>query len=205
MAPKKYKEIEPKRMAQEVQVFDGFLTDAECDHIIALADSKMAPSSVVDGATGESVANPVRTSYNTFLAKNSDQVIADVDARCSQLTGIPEENAEHLQVIRYKEGQKYEPHYDSFDPNEPGSKVTLARGGQRTTTVLLYLCDVEEGGETVFPHKNAQVTPKKGRAVLFKSTYPDGTLDPDALHGSNPVIKGIKYAANKWYREGQFE
>ena len=71
-------------------------------------------------------------------------------------------------------------------------------------TVLLYLCDVEEGGETKFPLKNTQVTPKKGRAVLFKSTHPDGALDPKSLHGSNPVIKGEKWACNKWYRERPF-
>lgn len=202
--PKKLKEPKPQRMDQPVQVFDGFLSDAECDHVIALSTEKLAPSSVVHHQTGESVPDPVRTSYNCFIARGTDQIIADIDARCSMLTGIPEEHGEDLQVLRYQLDQKYEPHHDYFDPVYEGSKKTLENGGQRTVTVLLYLSDVEEGGETKFPLKNTQVTPKKGRAVLFKSTYPDGELDPKSLHGSNPVIKGEKWAANKWYRERPF-
>jgi prolyl 4-hydroxylase len=56
------------------------------------------------------------------------------------------ENGEDIQVLRYKHGEKYEPHYDYFTDN-----VNTVRGGHRYATVLLYLTDVEEGGETVFP------------------------------------------------------
>jgi prolyl 4-hydroxylase len=48
--------------------------------------------------------------------------------------------------LRYKHGEKYEPHYDYFSDN-----VNTARGGHRYATVLLYLTDVAAGGETVFP------------------------------------------------------
>lgn len=61
------------------------------------------------------------------------------------------ENGEELQVLRYEEGQKYEPHYDYFV-----DKINIARGGHRLATVLMYLTDVEKGGETVFP--KAEVT-----------------------------------------------
>ena len=45
-----------------------------------------------------------------------------------------------LQVLRYGNGQQYKPHFDSLDNDSP-----------RTATVLVYLSDVEEGGETTFP------------------------------------------------------
>lgn len=56
------------------------------------------------------------------------------------------ENGEDIQVLRYMHGEKYEPHYDYFT-----DKVNTIRGGHRTATVLMYLTDVAEGGETVFP------------------------------------------------------
>lgn len=58
----------------------------------------------------------------------------------------PPENGEDIQVLRYEEGQRYEPHYDYFT-----DKVNIVRGGHRLATVLMYLSDVEKGGETVFP------------------------------------------------------
>lgn len=63
------------------------------------------------------------------------------------------ENGEATQVLRYGPGQKYEGHYDYFF-----DRVHNQRGGHRYATVLMYLNNVEEGGETVFP--NAKVTLK---------------------------------------------
>lgn len=47
-------------------------------------------------------------------------------------------------------------------------------------------------------HRKLSVPPKEGTAALFYSVKPDGRLDPMALHGACPVIKGVKWGANIW-------
>jgi prolyl 4-hydroxylase len=42
------------------------------------------------------------------------------------------------------------------------------------------------------------VPPRKGDAILFYSQTPDGTLDPNSLHGACPVLSGTKWGANLW-------
>lgn len=61
------------------------------------------------------------------------------------------ENGENIQVLRYEVTQKYEPHFDYFYDEKD-----QLRGGHRYATILMYLSDVEEGGETVFPKAEVQ-------------------------------------------------
>ena len=88
-------------------MFEGFLTDQEADHLIALAAPKMANSTVVDNDTGESFASEVRTSTGTFLDPGQDAVVARIERRISLVSNLPQANGEGLQILRYSDGQKY--------------------------------------------------------------------------------------------------
>jgi prolyl 4-hydroxylase len=57
-----------------------------------------------------------------------------------------------MQILRYENGQKYDPHYDYFH-----DQVNSAprRGGQRMATMLIYLEDTEQGGETDISQRRA--------------------------------------------------
>nr|2JIJ_A Chain A, PROLYL-4 HYDROXYLASE [Chlamydomonas reinhardtii]2JIJ_B Chain B, PROLYL-4 HYDROXYLASE [Chlamydomonas reinhardtii]2JIJ_C Chain C, PROLYL-4 HYDROXYLASE [Chlamydomonas reinhardtii] len=188
----------------------NFLSDEECDYIVEKARPKMVKSSVVDNESGKSVDSEIRTSTGTWFAKGEDSVISKIEKRVAQVTMIPLENHEGLQVLHYHDGQKYEPHYDYFhDPVNAGPE----HGGQRVVTMLMYLTTVEEGGETVLPNAEQKVTgdgwsecakrglavkPIKGDALMFYSLKPDGSNDPASLHGSCPTLKGDKWSATKW-------
>jgi prolyl 4-hydroxylase len=53
-----------------------------------------------------------------------------------------------LQVLRYELGQKYDAHHDVGELDSKSGQQLAADGGFRAATALLYLSDVEEGGET---------------------------------------------------------
>jgi hypothetical protein len=53
----------------------------------------------------------VRTSTGTFFDKDFDEVISAVEDRVSLVTMLPKANQEGLQVLKYVDGQKYEPHH----------------------------------------------------------------------------------------------
>lgn len=197
-------------------LFKKFLTDEECEHIINKAKPSMTKSSVVDNQTGKSMDSTVRTSTGTFFARGQDEVLASVEKRIAQVSHIPEENGEGMQVLHYVNGQKYEPHHDYFHDTVNPQK---SNGGQRVATMLMYLTTVEEGGETVFPNsaekvdgaqwsecakRGLAVKTMKGDALLFYSLKPDGETDPSSLHGSCATTKGEKWSATKWMHVGSF-
>lgn len=186
---------------------ERFLADWECDHIIREAAPHLKRSTVVDEKSkgGESQVHFARTSEGMFFPpRPKDRVLKDIEKRIEALTGIPSENGEAFQVLRYSVGGEYKPHYDYFDRNSPGGSTHLKRGGQRVATVLLYLNTTEEGGETIFPKAGKRVNPTKGSAVLFYNCKPDGNEDPLSLHGGAPVRKGEKWIMTKWLRQKAF-
>lgn len=141
--PSKVKQVSWKPRAF---VYEGFLTDEECDHLVSLAKSELTRSSVADNKSGASKLSEVRTSSGMFIPKAKDPIVAGIEDKIAAWTFLPKDNGEAIQVLRYEHGQKYDPHYDYFsDP------VNIARGGHRIATVLMYLTDVIKGGETVFP------------------------------------------------------
>ena len=129
-------------------------------------------------------------------------MVAAIEARIARLLGWPLENGEGLQVLRYGPGAEYKPHYDYFDPAEPGTASILARGGQRVATLIMYLQEPDQGGATVFPDLRLQVVPRRGSAVFF--SYSQAHPCSQSLHGGMPVLAGEKWIATKWLREDEF-
>eukprot|EP01025_Chloroclados_australasicus_P050639 TRINITY_DN5845_c0_g1_i1.p1 TRINITY_DN5845_c0_g1~~TRINITY_DN5845_c0_g1_i1.p1 ORF type:complete len:309 (-),score=38.08 TRINITY_DN5845_c0_g1_i1:202-1128(-) len=195
----------------------NFLSEEECDHIIQKAKPGMQKSSVVDNKTGKSVDSQVRTSTGTFFNKGEDNIISTIEQRVAQVSMLPVEHQEGLQVLHYVDGQKYEPHFDYFHDDW---HIRSENGGQRIVTVLMYLTTVEEGGETVFPNaerkvegsewsdcarKGLAVKPYRGDALMFFSLFPNGTTDQASMHGSCPTTKGEKWSATKWIHVENFQ
>ena len=185
-----------------VVVFGGFLSDEECDALVADAAPRMARSETVVNATGGNEVNAARTSQGMFFGRAETALCARIEARIAALLHWPVENGEGLQILHYRPGAEYKPHHDYFDPAQPGMGAVLQRGGQRVGTLVMYLNTPAQGGGTTFPDVGLEVAPIKGNAVFFSYDRPHASTR--TLHGGAPVLAGDKWVATKWLREGEF-
>lgn len=185
-----------------VVVFGNLLSDEECESLIELSQPKLARSQTVDNQTGGEEVNSARTSDGMFFSRAEHPVVERVEKRLAELVKWPFENGEGLQVLRYRMGAQYVPHYDYFDPAQPGTAKIVQRGGQRVATIVMYLRTPERGGATIFPDIGLEVQPVKGSGVFFSYDRPHP--DTKTLHGGTPVTLGEKYVATKWLRESEF-
>jgi prolyl 4-hydroxylase len=186
-----------------IVVLGNLLSDQECDDLIALAKPRLARSLTVATKTGGEEVNDDRTSNGMFFQRGENELVRSIEARLARLLDWPEENGEGLQILHYRPGAEYKPHYDYFDPVEPGTPTILKRGGQRVATIVMYLAEPDQGGGTTFPDVNLVVAPKRGNAVFF--SYDRAHPVTRTLHGGAPVLAGEKWIATKWLRERRFE
>jgi prolyl 4-hydroxylase len=186
----------------QVVVIGGLLTEEECDALIAAAQPRMQRSLIVQTSTGGDEESPDRTSRGMFFERGENPVVARVEERLSRLVGWPVNHGEGMQVLHYRCGAEYKPHYDYFDPDEPGTPTILKRGGQRLATLVMYLNNPARGGGTVFPDLKLEIAPQKGSAVFF--SYPVAHPASQSLHGGAPLLEGEKWVATKWFRAGVF-
>lgn len=209
------------RLASRPAIFHvgGLLSEAECDHIIAAADTK----GFVDNA-----GNMRAKCSSTVLPVEGDDVLATIDAGCQQLFLKPDAlessnwsngvGVEPIVVNKYSEGGECRIHHDCTE------------GRHRIITVVIYLTSV---GETWFPlalqdHLDAQdvananpaftdamitakrlklghggvvAAPKKGDAVAFYNYVDNGSGEFDglAVHAGLPA-PGKKSIATLFYR-----
>ncbi|MFZ3125948.1 MAG: 2OG-Fe(II) oxygenase [Acidovorax sp.] len=191
-------------MAQpRIVVLGNLLSPEECDALIAAATPRMARSLTVATQTGGEEINDDRTSDGMFFQRGESPLIQRIEERMARLLNWPIENGEGLQVLHYRPGAEYKPHYDYFDPAEPGTPTIVRRGGQRVGTLLIYLNTPEKGGGTVFPQAQLEVAPQRGNAVFFSYARPEPSTR--TLHGGAPVIAGDKWIATKWLRQREYK
>ncbi|MGG0383263.1 2OG-Fe(II) oxygenase [Priestia filamentosa] len=174
-----------------VLVLGNVLSNEECDELIQLSKDKMQRSRI--GAARE--VNNMRTSSGMFFEESENELVHAIEMRSSDIMGPSIEHAEGLQILKYLPDQEYKAHHDYFASTSKASK------NNRISTLIMYLNDVEEGGETYFPKLGLSVSPKKGMALYFEYFYENNELNELTLHGGAPVVKGEKWVATQWMRK----
>jgi len=178
------------------------LSAALCDALIARAAPRLAPATIYNEQTGGSTLEDTRTnSAAEFPITELDLVLLLVRERLCALAGQPAIHAENCQVLHYEVGQRFAPHFDFLDPGFVGHAGTLAHSGQRVATVLVYLNDGFEGGETDFPRIGLRHRGAKGDALVFRNVDEEGRPDLLTLHAGLTPTRGEKWLLSLWVRD----
>lgn len=173
----------------QIYVIPKFLDSKECDSLITYFETHLPPKASAGGRPkrGEAFRNNDRQSIEDpslaeLLWKGMQEVVQESLTRSKGLNS-------NIRVYRYRKGHSFGAHYDE-------SVQDKATGLWTDWTLLIYLNEDMEGGETVFyresSYKNRKpepivVQPKKGMALLHRH----GTHC--MLHEARQVLSG-----NKW-------
>ena len=178
-----------------IATINGFVAPAVCDWIVARARPMLAPAKVYDPGTGGYRQESVRDNSEChFLRKNSDLVLLALRARIAKAVELPVGAMDAPAVLHYTPGQRFLPHFDFLDTSHPGHAKQVAESGQRVLTLLLYLNDDYEGGETSFPALKWRYKGRKGDALLFWNVDTAGQPDRRTLHAGTAPTRGEKRA-----------
>lgn len=176
--------------AKLVWTVDGVLSHGECAEQIERIDG-LHPQAATINVRGGPMLDP-----NT---RNNERVIFDdieLAGRLYQrvrphlpdlLMGkVPVGVNERFRGYRYREGQRFAPHYDGSFQRSSRERSLL--------TFLIYLNEGFEGGETDFLELRQTIKPSTGQALLFQHFL---------LHEGCALKQGTKYALRSdiMYRE----
>ncbi len=192
-------ERKPICEAPRLRVGEGLLPPAVCDWLIAQGAGRLKRAEVADDyGVATRVADHRSNSVWVVDVVQADVVIALVRARISAFVKLPTICFEPPQVLHYGLGEEFKPHFDFLRRSEaePGDYQ-----GDRLMTVLVYLNDGYDGGETAFPRVGLRHKGAKGDALAFANVDPLGRPDTLTLHAGSAVTRGEKWALSQWIHD----
>jgi prolyl 4-hydroxylase len=154
-----------------------------CAHIIQVAECCQFAAA---GIEVDRVAPDIRSNDLLYL----DGKVAWIQQFLLQIYGVGFPHAETCSILRYNPSQYYKRHVDNL--LLAGRLAEAAKGvPTRDVSIIGYLNQECEGGETYLDRQGIKVKPEAGAALVFPSyyTYP---------HQSLPVTAGVKYAFTTW-------
>jgi hypothetical protein len=190
--------------AQSPRIFtaENFLPRAACEWLIEQGGRRLhralvrlsSDTSGVGEVRTNSVAGSSMLEPDLVMQLARLRIAATIEQAVSQL--------EPTNILRYEVGQEYGAHYDVIPPNEAQNfEADLRAFGQRLVTVLVYLNEDYEGGETEFPRLKQRFKGKPGDALIFWNLSQANQLERDSLHAGLPVTRGEKWLLSQWVRE----
>lgn len=184
-----------KNIKDYIVVFENSMTHALCDALLKEFKEEEWSKTTVgnEGKIDDKIrtAETIGISYPHIMERNlktrkdldsyiyisTNEVINKYNEKFP-LCQIEEDSG--YELLRYKEGQFYTQHTDSF------------KARPRAVSCSIALNDDYEGGEWGFFDREIIVKPSKGSALLFPSNF----MYP---HEIMPVTKGTRYSVITWF------
>ena len=180
----------------DIFIVRDLLDERDCAELIALIDAEREPSKLLSPTEDPEFRTSESSNLNPY-----DDCVSRAEAKITDLMGIDPAQGETIQGQRYAVGQQFKPHFDFFHEGEPYWEDMHKSGGQRTWTAMVFLNEVEGGGETFFERAAVKVTPRRGNLLTWNNMDANGCPNSYAIHQGLPVTAGTKYIITKWYRE----
>lgn len=174
-----------------IAIWRGLFGQAEYGYLQHIGTPLMQPAQIVDPRTGVGRLDPVRRSDTTSIPPTEeDLLVQEVLETIATATGTTPTQGEPLNLLRYRVGQEYRPHFDTYPP--------MRDVPQRKYTCIIYINDDYEGGETHFPRLDIAVKGRPGDMLVFDNLDADGNRDERMQHAGLPVTQGEKWIATRW-------
>lgn len=183
-----------------VIVFERFMAESECAWVIQRGRRDLARAKVYRGSSAPATVDTRTNSEAAFTIFNADLALSLIRERMSAAAHAPFVCFEIAKLLHYAPGQQFALHGDFIQPSTPELMREIEMRGQRAATLLVYLNDDYEGGETDFPRLRLRFKGRRGDALLFSNTDPSGAPDYDAVHAGLPPTSGEKWLLSQWIR-----
>jgi len=178
----------------------GCLSAPMCDWLIRLGQPHLRRADVYDDNDGLR-PDTARDNESAVLdMEHADPLVGFVRSRIAALAGVPVAALEPTQVLHYEVGQQFGVHVDFLDVRKPGQARDVEQHGQRGMTVLVYLNEDYEGGETAFPDLGLSFRGRQGDALMFWNLNESGEPDWRTRHIGTGPTRGVKWVLSQWIR-----
>lgn len=185
----------------EIKLFNNAVPNALIMMLISIFESRVEPSMIYDPVTGRQQKNSIRNNESTnFSVAMPSVFLSIVIMFLSRFAGESPENAEYPMIMKYTAGTKFSAHVDYLSESQIKSNLAENEMGQRVKTLLLYLNDDFDGGETAFINQNIVIPPKKGSVLTFDNVS-NGVPNKNSKHEGRVVTNKEKWLLSIWFRE----
>lgn len=182
-----------------IRTAKNFLTTAECNSVIDLAKSQIKVQNDTESEINDSNA------ISTTITWQDHEITKKIVDRISAYTGYDTSHIEGISVThtmpRYSSTVSHDYIVGDVEDSNQIQSASHLMGGNRIGTVILYLNDIERGGQTYFPWMDIKIQPETGKICQIKYDYDDWNYNVRTQYAISEFDSGERWFATIWVRE----